>query len=87
MKELIAAAIAAFELATGTVECVREAPRDIHAFEEAIEHSVNPERREEIVILLDDGLVIRVVQDRANQFAPGERVRVVAGRVEPEFRM
>ena len=85
MKELITAAFAALELATGTVESVREVPRDIHAFDEAIEHSVNPQRRDELVIRLDDGLVLSHAQaDDAHRFAPGERVRVVAGRVERE---
>lgn len=71
-------------LASGMVESVREVPRDIHAFEEAIEHSINPQTRGELVIRLDDGRAVTVREDGAQSFAPGQRVRIVSGRVARE---
>ncbi|HEX6319651.1 MAG TPA: hypothetical protein VFZ84_12330 [Burkholderiales bacterium] len=70
-------------LASGTIEQVREAPRDIHAFEEAMVHKINPNVRRELLIRLDDGRVLTVLEG-ARPFEAGQRVRIVAGRVERE---
>jgi hypothetical protein len=51
--------------APGTVETVREVA--LHAAE--------------LVVRLDDGRTVRLVLDRTEYFQPGERVRVVGGRV------
>lgn len=71
-------------LAAGMVETVRQVPLDIHAFHEAMEHSINPQTREQLVIRLDDGRAITVTEDGVPRFEPGQRVRVVSGRVEHE---
>lgn len=68
---------------SGTIEQVREAPRDIHAFDEAIVHKMNPEVRRELLIRLDDGRVLTVLEG-ARPFEAGQRVRIVAGRVARE---
>jgi len=70
-------------LSSGTIEQVREAPRDIHAFEEAMVHKMNPEVRRELLIRLDDGRVLTVLEG-ARPFEAGQRVRIVAGRVARE---
>jgi hypothetical protein len=71
-------------LESGIVEGAREVPRDIHAFAEAIEHRINPETAGELLIRLNDGRTLTVLEDGMRRFAPGERVRIVAGRVERE---
>jgi len=71
------------ELSSGMVEQVREVPRDIHAFEEAIVHKMNPEVGRELLIRLDDGRVLTVLEG-ARPFEAGQRVRIVAGRVVRE---
>ena len=68
------------ELTSGTIESVHEVPRDIHAFEEAIVHKINPEVAAKVRIRLDDGRAVTLRENHIGHFAPGERVRVVAGR-------
>jgi hypothetical protein len=69
--------------ASGVVESVREVPLDIHGFREAIEHSINPQTAQELVVRLDDERAVTLVEE-VRRFAPGERVRIVAGVVERE---
>ena len=71
------------ELSSGMVEQVREVPRDIHAFEEAMVHTLNPEVRRELLIRLDDGRLLTLLEG-ARAFEAGQRVRVIAGRLERE---
>ena len=70
--------------ASGVVESVREVPLDIHGFREAIEHSVNPQTAQQLVIRLDDERAVTLVEEGMQRFAPGERVRIVSGLVERE---
>lgn len=70
--------------AAGIIESVRPVPRDIHAFEQAIEHSINPPVAERLHIRLDDGRAITVLDTGAPRFTAGERVRIVAGRAQHE---
>jgi hypothetical protein len=70
-------------LSGGTIESALDAPRDIHAFQEAVEHKINPEPSQRLLIRLDDGRALIVTQ-REGRFEPGQRVRVIAGRIEPE---
>jgi hypothetical protein len=72
-----------FSELAGTVESAHAAPRDMHAFEEAVEHQINPRLAQRLLIRLDDGRAL-VVRGGELQYAPGERVRIVAGRVERE---
>lgn len=72
------------EFSSGMVEGVRHVPRDIHAFEQAIEHSINPQLAEQLSIRLDDGRAVTVREEGVQSFEPGQRVRLVAGRVERE---
>jgi outer membrane lipoprotein SlyB len=44
----------------------------IVGYADALEHAVGPS--EQIVVRLDDGQALTVVQDTPDQFAPGERV-------------
>jgi outer membrane lipoprotein SlyB len=71
-------------IASGMVESVREVPLEGHAFEEAIEHSINPRVAEQLVIRLDDGSAVTLLEGAVQRFAPGQRVRIVAGRAEHE---
>lgn len=71
-------------LPSGMIESVSEVPRDIHAFEDAIEHKINPELADRLLIRLDDGRAVTVLEEGMRRFAPGQRVRIVSGRVEPE---
>jgi hypothetical protein len=70
-------------LASGIVESALDVPRDIHAFDDAVEHEVNPQLRQRLLIRLDDGRAL-IVRSRAQRYEPGQRVRVIAGGVEPE---
>ena len=69
--------------AWGVIESVREVPLDIHGFREAIEHSINLQTAQELVVRLDDERAVTLVEE-VRRFAPGERVRIVAGVVERE---
>ncbi len=71
------------ELSAGVIESARDVPLDIHAFHEAVEHEVNPQPGQRLLIRFDDGRAL-VLLNRAQRFEPGQRVRVVAGRVEAE---
>ena len=68
----------------GMIESVTAAPRDIHAFEEAFVHEINPDTEDQLVIRLDDGRAITLREDSTRRFEPGQRVRVVSGRVAAE---
>jgi len=70
-------------LSTGMIESVRQVPLDIHAFQEAIEHKINPDVGHQLLIRLDDGRAVTMLEGM-RRFEPGERVRIVAGRVERE---
>jgi hypothetical protein len=69
--------------AVGIVESVREVP--LHAgpaeLVNVFEHSLNAETRKELVVRLDDGRVVTVLLDGEERFRPGERVRLLDGRV------
>jgi len=69
--------------ALGIVESVREVPLRSTPAELAnvYEHSLNAETGEEVVVRLDDGNTVTVTLDGAQQFRPGERVRLLGGRV------
>lgn len=53
----------------------------------AIERKIEEQDGQEVVIRLDNGTTIAIVQPGANKFAPGDHVRVLTGakgsRVEP----
>jgi hypothetical protein len=68
---------------SGMIESALDAPHDIHAFHEAMEHEVNPQLAQRLLIRLDDGGAL-MVRSHAQRFEPGQRVRIVAGGVEPE---
>lgn len=72
-----------FSELAGTVESAHAAPLEAHAFEEAVEHQINPRLAQRLLIRLDDGRAL-VVRGGEQDYTPGERVRVVAGRVERE---
>jgi hypothetical protein len=67
----------------GVVESVRAVP--LHAnpaqFVDVFEHALNAETGEELVVRLDDGRAITVRPRSQQGFRPGERVRLVGGRV------
>lgn len=67
----------------GTVEAVREVsirhePRELAG---VLEHSIQPEIGEVLVVRLDNGRQIVVMQDGTQRFHPGERVRLLGGRL------
>jgi outer membrane lipoprotein SlyB len=65
-------------VAYGTVESVREVPvEDTSRFAGFFEHAIRPEFADELVVLLDDGRTITVMQNGLNRFGPGQRVRVI----------
>ena len=69
--------------ALGVVECVREVPLAASPadFINVFEHSLNAETGEELVVRLDDGSAVTVRLDGMQRFRPGERVRLLGGRV------
>jgi outer membrane lipoprotein SlyB len=69
--------------ALGTVESVREVPLQAEpaGLRDVLEHALNPDTAEQLVVRLDDGRALIIVLDGAQRFQPGERVRVVGGRV------
>ncbi len=69
----------------GIIESVTPAPRDIHAFDDAIVHEVNPQAAERLLIRLDDGSAVTLREESAQRYEPGQRVRVTSGRVVPAF--
>ena len=61
----------------GTVESVRLVPvqRDLHAFDlEVLEHRVQPDEAQELVVRLDAGPVVVFSQMKAQRLQAGERV-------------
>src|SRR5215510_11441730 len=71
--------VAANDGSAGTVESVRLVPvqRDLHAFDvEVLEHSVQPEEVQELVVRLDAGPLVIFSQGRPQRLQAGQRVRV-----------
>jgi outer membrane lipoprotein SlyB len=66
----------------GIVETVRAVELDQRpaGLAGVFEHAIRPEAGDELVVRLDDGRAITVVQDGMQRFEPGQRVRVVPGR-------
>jgi outer membrane lipoprotein SlyB len=65
-------------VACGTVESVREVPVEYTSgFAAVFEHAIRPEITDELVVLLDNGRTITVMQNGLNRFGPGQRVRVI----------
>jgi hypothetical protein len=67
-------------IGAGTVESVRQVPvvKDIHAFDPGVlEHPVDPETAEELVIRLDVGPVITFTNKDSLRLGAGQRVRVI----------
>ena len=80
------------EVSYGIVECVREMRlRDPAGLADALEHSVKPETGEELIVRLNDGRSVSIVQDGMQVFEPGQRVVVISGphsaRAEPAFQL
>ncbi len=69
---------------SGIIESVRQVPRDIHAFQDAIEHHINPEVAEELVIRLDDGRAVTLREAHATRLAAGQRVRLLGDELALE---
>lgn len=67
----------------GTVEAVREVSirREPAELAGVLEHAIQPEKGEALVVRLDNGRLIIVMQDGAQHFRPGERVRLLGGRL------
>ena len=79
----------------GSVERIREVPvtRDLHAFDpEVLDHHVQPEMADEVIIRLDSGPLIAFTQQapkgEPQRLQAGQRVRILLSgsiaRVEPE---
>lgn len=79
LKSIVIAALLA---ATGIVESVREVPlpEDPAGFPGAFEHAFKPRTGDELLVRLDDGRAITVVQTGMQIFQPGQRVLVVPER-------
>jgi hypothetical protein len=74
-----ACVVAATEGSVGTVESVRLVfvPRDLHAFDpDVLEHSVQPEEAQQLVVRLDAGPLVVFSQRRPQRLEAGERVRL-----------
>jgi len=69
--------------ALGVIESVRVIPlrADPGGLASVLEHAINPETGEELTVRLDDGRAVTIVLEAAQRFQPGERVRLVGGRV------
>ena len=67
----------------GVVESVREVPLRARSAQPAdvLEHALNPETADELVVRLDDGRAVTVRLEARQGFQPGERVRLLGGRV------
>ena len=64
----------------GTVETVRDVPtaRDLHAFDlDVLEHKIQPDSQETLLVRLDTGPLVIVTDGEARRLKAGERVRVV----------
>ena len=72
-----ACVVAVAEGGAGTLESVRLVPvqRDLHAFDpEVLEHSVQPEQAQELVVRLDAGPLVVFSQRQLQRLEAGERV-------------
>ena len=72
-----ACVVAVAEGGAGTVESVRLVPvrRDLHAFDpEVLEHSVQPEEAQELVVRLDAGPLVVFSQRQLQRLEAGQRV-------------
>jgi outer membrane lipoprotein SlyB len=69
----------------GIIESIMPAPRDIHAFDDAMVHEVNPQAAEQLLIRLDDGSAVTLREEGARSYEPGQRVRVTSGRIAPAY--
>jgi hypothetical protein len=72
-----ACVVAVAEGGAGTVESVRLVPvqRDLHAFDpEVLEHSVQPEAAQELVVRLDAGPLVVFSQRQLQRLEAGQRV-------------
>lgn len=65
----------------GIVESVREVTRHAAQPADVLEHALNPETADELVVRLDDGRAVTVRLDARQGFQPGERVRLLGGRL------
>jgi outer membrane lipoprotein SlyB len=67
----------------GTVEAVREVSiqREPAELAGVLEHAIQPETGEALVVRLDNGRLIMVMQEGMQRFRPGERVRLLGGRL------
>jgi hypothetical protein len=67
----------------GTVEAVREVSirREPAELAAVLEHALQPETGAALVVRLDNGRLIVVMQDGTRRFHPGERVRLLGGRL------
>ena len=67
----------------GIVESVREVPlRSTHEqLADVFEHSLNAETGDELIVRLDDGRAVTLRLNGGQRFQPGERVRLLGGRV------
>jgi hypothetical protein len=67
----------------GIVESVREVPLRALSAQPAdvLEHALNPETADELVVRLDDGRAVTVRLGARQGFQPGERVRLLGGRL------
>ena len=72
-----ACVVAVAEGGAGTLESVRLVPvqRDLHAFDpEGLEHSVQPEEAQELVVRLDAGPLVVFSQRQLQRLEAGQRV-------------
>ena len=72
-----ACVVAVAEGGAGTLESVRLVPvqRDLHAFDpEVLEHSVQPEEAQELVVRLDAGPLVVFSQRQLQRLEAGQRV-------------
>ena len=61
----------------GIIESVREVPlADPPAFPEVFEHALKPQTGDELLIRLDDGRAIEVMEGEMQRLKPGQRVRI-----------
>jgi ABC-type uncharacterized transport system auxiliary subunit len=65
-------------IAWGTVESRQEISlaQDMHSY---YEHPLRPDVQERIVVRLDDGSVVTVIDEGESRVEPGQRVRVFVG--------
>jgi len=66
----------------GTVESVREVPV-LELLPNVFEHAVRPETVKELVIRVDDGREVILLDEAMQRFVAGERVRLEPGSRRP----